>query len=142
MSSFIDTVFNTNSMTMTTNLYQKETVSAFKVFAEVIIATAAERAALHAAGIHVCIEMLTDGLCVSHRAPAEVNLEQWQQLRQVLIKTQDILWHEGNFTCESQHKQRYDIHTYICNGDWDIQWPELNETGAITYDDGGQQQWN
>jgi hypothetical protein len=127
---------------MTTNQYQSEVVNAFAVFAKVIIATATERAALHAAGIHVCVEMLTDGLCISHQHPNTIDLECWQQLRQVLLKIQDILWHEGNFTCKSQHKQHHDIHTYICNGTWDIQWPELNETGAITYDNGGQQQWN
>lgn len=127
---------------MTTNQYQSEVVNAFAVFAKVIIATAAERAELHAAGIHVCIEMLTDGLCVSHRVPKPDELTKWQRLREVVMKIQDILWHEGYFTCKSHHKQKYDSHTYICNGTWDIQWPELNETGAITYDDGGQQQWN
>lgn len=125
-------------MTMTTNQYQSETVSAFSVFAKVIIATAAERVKLHKAGIHVCIEMLTDGLCVSHRVPSELDELLWQQLRSVLTTVQDILWHEGNFKCESRHKQRHDIHTYICNGTWDIQWPELNEAGAFTYDNGGQ----
>lgn len=129
-------------MTMTTNQYQSEVVNAFSVFAKVIMATAAERAELHAAGIHVCIEMLTDGLCVSHPVPGSIDHDHWLVLRQVLIKIQDLLWHEGNFTCKSQHKQRYDIHTYICNGVWDIQWPELNEAGAITYDNGGRQQWN
>lgn len=127
---------------MTTNQYQSEVVNAFAVFAKVIIATATERAALHAADIHVCIEMLTDGLCISHPVPRTMDLECWQQLRQVLLKIQDLLWEEGNFTCKSQHKQHHDIHTYICNGTWDIQWPELNETGTRTYDDGGQQQWN
>lgn len=129
-------------MTMTTNQYQSEVVNAFGVFAKVIMATAKERAELHAADIHVCIEMLIDGLCVSHRVPSAMDLCCWLQLRQVLTKIQDILWHEGNFTCTSLHRQHQDIHTYICNGTWDIQWPELNETGAITYDNGGQQQWN
>ena len=79
---------------MTTNQYQSEVVNAFAVFAKVIIATATERAALHAAGIHVCIEMLTDGLCISHQNPNTIDLECWQQLRQVLLKIQDILWNE------------------------------------------------
>ena len=129
-------------MTMTTNQYQSEVVNAFGVFAKVIMATAAERAELHAAGIHVCIEMLTDGLCVSHPVPEPDALWKWQRLKEVITKIQDILWQEGYFTCKSHHKQKYDTHTYICNGSWDIQWPELNESGAITYDNGGQQQWN
>ena len=129
-------------MTMTTNLYQSEVVNAFSVFAKVIMATAAERAELHAAGIHVCVEMLTDGLCVSHPVPATMDLYYRLKMRQVLKKIQDILWHEGFFECKSHFKQKYYTHTYICNGTWDIQWPELNETGAITYDNGGQQQWN
>lgn len=127
---------------MTTNQYQSEVVNAFSVFAKVIIATATERAELHAAGIHVCIEMLTDGLCISHPVPEPDEQRKWELLKETITKIQDILWHEGFFTCKFQPKQRYDTRTYICNGTWDIQWPELNETGATTYDDGGRQIWN
>lgn len=125
-------------MTMTTNQYQSESVSAFSVFAKVIIATATERVKLHAAGIHVCIEMLTDGLCVSHGVPSKHDESTWKLLRSVLLTIQDILWHEGNFESEYHHRQRHVVHTYICNGTWDIQWPELNEAAAFTFDNGGQ----
>lgn len=127
---------------MTTNQYQSEVVNAFGVFAKIIMATATERAELHTRGIHVLVEMLTDGLCISHRVPSSEEEWEWERLRKVLSKIKDILWHEGHFTCNDRHLLYHDIHTYICNGTWDIQWPELNESGAITYDNGGQQQWN
>lgn len=127
---------------MTANQYQSEVVNAFSVFAKVIIATAAERAELHAAGIHVCIEMLLDGISVSFKVPGEDEFHSWELLRRVLHVVQDILWHSGFFTEKTTMTEKYDTHTWVCNGTWDIQWPELNETGAITYDDGGRQQWN
>lgn len=112
------------------------------MFAQVIIATATDRAELHAAGIHVCVEMLIDGISVSYKVPKVTDYHSWELLRRVLQVVQDILWHSGFFTEKATTKAKYDKHTWVCNGTWDIQWPELNETGAITFDDGGQQQWN
>lgn len=129
-------------MTMTTNQYQSEVVNAFSVFARIIIETMQSRSELHKRGIHVCVEMLIDGISVSFRVPEDDKDKEWMLLRDVLRVISRILWYSGHFTEHVTGNDRIDTRTWVCNGTWDIQWPELNKTGAITYDNGGQQQWN
>lgn len=142
MPQVTNTIFKPRNLTMTTNQYQSEVVNAFGVFARIIIETMQYRSKLHQHGIHVCVEMLIDGISVSYRAPEEDKDKEWILLIDVLRVINRILWHSGNFTENVTRTDRYDTHTWVCNGTWDIQWPELNESGAITYDNGGQQQWN
>lgn len=129
-------------MTMTENSYQKETVSAMGMFSQVIIATMEQRSNLRAMGVHVCVELLVDGMELSYKLPVKKNDQVFKALRDVLGTVRDILWHNCSVSYCSRLRNGVEYHLFTCNGVWDIQWPELAHAGSMTFDDGGREVWN
>lgn len=127
---------------MTETTLQKERVNAMGVFSQIIIATMPQRHNLRVMGVHVCVELLVDGLEVSYKLPDMRDEQLLKMLRSVLGIVQDILWHSCSVSYRSRVHNGIEHHLYTCNGVWDIQWPELTHASSMTYDDGGREVWN